>query len=142
MRQAVGDTVLEILAGLVLLPLLIAGIVLLFKKSNRPCPGCRAMVSDDAARCRHCGFGFVADTDASQQTSADEGAWRSEQERAESSNDSDEEPESSPLGAVSCVLCGRSAPAGDCVMVPERGPLCSVCVDAIISAATPANPQP
>src|SRR5712671_2011102 len=96
-----GDMVVELLAGLILLPLLIAGIMLVFKKSNRPCPGCRAMIPDDATRCRHCGFGFVANSDASQH-----------------------------------------APAGDCVMVPERGPLCSACVDAIISATTPTEQRP
>jgi|SRR5712675_1499770 len=137
-----GDMVVELLAGLILLPLLIAGIMLVFKKSNRPCPGCRAMIPDDATRCRHCGFGFVANSDASQHAPADDDIFSPEQERRERSNGSDEEPESSPLGAVSCVLCGKPAPAGDCVMVPERGPLCSACVDAIISATTPTEQRP
>lgn len=132
----------ELLAGLILLPLLIAGIMLFFKKASRPCPGCRAMIPDDATRCRHCGFGFVAESDESHHARPDEDIFSREQERRERSNGSDEEPESSPLGAVSCVLCGKPAPAGDCVMVPERGPLCSTCVDAIIAAATPAQQGP
>ena len=137
-----GDMVVELLAGLILLPLLIAGIMLVFKKSNRPCPGCRAMIPDDVTRCRHCGFLFVAESDESHHVPPDDDIFSREQERRARSNGSDDEPESSALGAVSCVLCGRSAPAGDCVMVPERGPLCSACVEAIISAATPAEKRP
>jgi hypothetical protein len=134
--------VVELLAGLILLPLLIAGIMLLFKKSNRPCPGCRAMVPDDASRCRHCGFRFVAESDESHHAPPDEDGWNPQPEQTGPLDNSDEEPESSPLGAVSCALCGRPAPAGDCVMVPERGPLCSACVEAIISATTPVEQRP
>ena len=137
-----GDMMVEILAGLILFPLLIAGIMLFFKKSNQPCPGCRAMIPDDATRCRHCGFGFVSESQGSRDAPRDEDLVSPEQEWRERANDPDEGPESSPFGAVTCVLCGRPAPAGDCVMVPERGPLCSACVEAIVSAATPAEQRP
>jgi hypothetical protein len=127
------------IAGLALLPLLIAGIMLLFKKSTRRCPGCGAMTPGDAARCRHCGLGFESGVEPSYRDPPDEPALSLERERLPRPDDPDEEPESSPYGAVSCVLCGRAAPAADCVMVPERGPLCSACIETIIAAATPAE---
>ena len=137
-----GDAVVEILAGLPLFPLLIAGIMLIFRRSDRICHGCGAKISSDATRCRHCGFGFETNSEGPYRPPPGEDTWNREEEPAERSSESDVEPESSPFGALSCVLCGKSAPAGECVMVPERGPLCSLCVEAIISAATPAQRRP
>ena len=41
--------------------------------------------------------------------------------------------------AVNCSLCEMSTAVDQCVVIPDRGPLCRVCIDIIRLATDPDN---